>query len=167
VVAYESGVADVADPLGGSFTIERLTDAIEAGAVAYIRKIDDMGGMVRAIEGQFPQKEIADAAYRHQRTVESGGQVVVGVNKFTDSDEARIPIHRLPPDLERDQIARVRDVRARRDNGAVERALARVTEAARGTENLLYPILDAVRALATVGEISDAMRAVFGEYRPG
>jgi methylmalonyl-CoA mutase N-terminal domain/subunit len=165
VIAYESGLADIVDALGGSYAIEALTDRTERLARDYIRKIDELGGMVAAIEKGYVQREIQTTAYRYQLAVESGERVVVGVNRYEADHEEPLPILRVDPTLERDQIDRVRAVRARRDAKKVEAALAAVERAARGDDNVMPPILDAVRAYATVGEISDAMRKVFGEHQ--
>ncbi len=153
------------DPLGGSEYIEKLTDEIEAGARDYIARIDAIGGTLTAIEKGYVQGEIQNAAYQHQRAVEDGKQIVVGVNKFqTDAVEPPKPF-RVDPEMEQRQIERVRELRASRSAEEVSTALANLEKAARGTENLLPRILDCCRALATVGEISDTLRKVFGEYR--
>ncbi len=164
VIAYESGVADTVDPLAGSYAIEQLTNEIERRAVEYIEKIEAMGGMLRAIETGYVQREIQEAAYRYQLAVESGEQVVVGVNRFKIEEEKPIPTLRIDPEIERRQIERVRAVRARRDQIKTEAALAALEEAARTSENLLPRILDCVEAYATVGEISGRLRRVWGEY---
>ena len=165
VIAHESGVADTADPLGGSYAIEQLTDEIENRAANYIEKIDAMGGMLRAIETGYVQREIQESAYRYQRAIETEEAIVVGVNRFQSKEESTIPTLRIDPAIEQAQIERVRRVRERRDSAAVETALAKLEEAARGTENLLPRILDCVEAYATVGEISNRLREVWGEYR--
>lgn len=165
VLAYESGVADVADPLGGSYLIEALTDELERQATAYIEKIDAMGGMLAAIEQGFPQREIQQAAFEYQRAVERNEVVVVGVNRFQVDEEHPIPIQRIDPEIERAQAERVRSLRARRDTAACMAALDALEAAARGTDNLMPYILDAVERYATVGEISDRLRRVFGEYQ--
>ena len=174
IVAYESGIANTVDPLAGSYFVESLTTEIERQALALIEKVDELGGAERAIAAGFFQEEIARSAYAHQLRVEGGQTVVVGVNRFTEgSDAPSIPT----PDfsaLEREQVARVAAVRAKRDNSVIEAALAAIrraappyAESASGVRTPLMPlIVDAVRARATVGEISDALRAVWGEYRP-
>ncbi|HXG67889.1 MAG TPA: methylmalonyl-CoA mutase family protein [Blastocatellia bacterium] len=167
VIAYESGVADTADALAGSYAIEHLTNEIERLASDYIRKIDEAGGMLRAIETGYVQREIERAAYDYQREVESGEQIVVGVNRFTIEEDAAIPLLRIDEELERQQIERLQAVRARRDTLAVNVALDRVEQAARTDENLMPPIIRAVETYATLGEISDRLRAVFGEYKGG
>lgn len=167
VIGYESGVADTADPLGGSYAIEYLANEIERLASDYIEKIDDMGGMLKAIEKGYPQGEIERAAYEYQRRVESGEQVVVGVNRFTSEEEASVPLLRIDPELERQQIERLKAVRVRRDQRAVTEALDQVEQAARGDENLMPHIVRAVESYATLGEISDRLRVVFGEYGGG
>ncbi|MEK6407118.1 MAG: methylmalonyl-CoA mutase family protein [Acidobacteriota bacterium] len=164
VIGYESGVPDTADPLGGAYAIEHLTNEIERLASDYIQKIDDIGGMLRAIEKGFVQREIEHAAYEYQRRVESGEQTIVGVNRFTSDEGATVPLLRIDPELERQQIERLNSVRARRDGDAVSAALDEVEQAARSDENLMPRIIRAVEASATLGEISDRLRAVFGEY---
>ncbi len=165
VIAYESGVAGTADPLAGSYFVESLTNEIEARARQYLDRIDAAGGMLRAIESGMAQREIQESAFRHERAVESGEKIVVGVNRFTEEPGRLPPVLRVSEELERGQVARLRRLRAERDAARVEAALGRVEEAARGTANLMPPILAAVEAHATVGEISDALRRVFGEYR--
>jgi methylmalonyl-CoA mutase N-terminal domain/subunit len=165
IIAYESGVTNTADPVGGSYHIEKLTDAIERGAREYLERIEEMGGTLRAIESGYPQREIQDAAYAYQQAVDRGERVVVGVNRFRDGGEHPIPTFRLDPAVEASQIERLRQVRASRDAARVRKELERLAGAARGTENLMPFILDAAAAYATVGEISDALRSVFGEYR--
>jgi methylmalonyl-CoA mutase, N-terminal domain len=166
VIANETGVADVVDPLGGAWAIEALTDEIERRALGYIARIDRSGGMVRAIEEGFPQREIEDAAYRTQLAIERKQQIVVGVNEFVEDEPPPPDLLSLDPRLEVDQKQRVRDLRRRRDSQAAAEACQAIEDAARGTENVIPRIRAAVRARATVGEISDAMRRVFGEYRP-
>ncbi len=162
VIAFETGVADTVDPLAGSYFVESLTDAIEAGAAEYIAKIDTMGGATRAILRGFQQREIHEAAYRWQRQVETGDAVVVGVNRFTSSDAVKPPILKVDASAESARRERLIALRRRRDAKAVEAALSRVDEAARGDANLMPPILTAVEADATLGEIADRLRAVFG-----
>jgi methylmalonyl-CoA mutase N-terminal domain/subunit len=165
VVAYESGVADTVDPLAGSYAVEQLTNEIEQRALDYLEKIDAMGGMLHAIEIGYVQREIQEAAYQYQRAVETGDAVVVGVNRFRAEEEAGVPTLRIDPSVERAQIERVRALRQRRDNERTEVALTLLEDAARSTENLLPRILDCVESLATVGEISNRLRHVWGEYR--
>ncbi len=164
VIAYESGVSGTADPLGGAYAIEALTDEIERQAMDYLARIDSFGGMLNAIEAGFVQREIEQAAYHYQKSVESGEAIVVGVNRFASEAGTTIPTLRIDPAGERAQIARVRRVRAERNAQAAETALARLSQSARTDENLMPPILAAVEAYATLGEISDTLRAVFGEY---
>jgi methylmalonyl-CoA mutase N-terminal domain/subunit len=165
VIAYESGVTSEPDPLGGSEAIERLTDEIEAGAKEYIARIDGMGGTLAAIEKGYVQSEIQNAAYAYQRAVEEGREIVVGVNKF-QSEEAEPPqTFRIDPELERQQVQRLRDVRASRSSERAEATLVNLKAAARGVDNLMPRILECCAALATVGEISNTLRQVFGEYR--
>ncbi|MEA2676184.1 MAG: methylmalonyl-CoA mutase, N-terminal domain [Chloroflexota bacterium] len=165
VIAYESGVTATPDPLAGSYFVERLTDQLEAAANDYLAEIDTLGGAVKAIEAGYQQRQIQEAAYQSQRRIEAGEQIVVGVNKFMD-DEVHTPdLQRIDPQGERDQIARVQRVRATRDAGAYEASLQALAETARGDGNLVPAIIDAVKAHATLGEISDALRVAFGEHR--
>jgi methylmalonyl-CoA mutase N-terminal domain/subunit len=166
IIAHESGVADTADPFAGSYYLEALTDQIEAEAIKYIEKIDDLGGAVKAIEHGYIQQEIADSAYKYQMGVESGDNIVVGVNKFEAEEESPKNLLRIDDAVETRQIDRLNKVKEERDNEAVKKALAELKEAAEGTDNLMPYILDAVKAYATLGEISDVMRDVFGEYKP-
>ncbi len=166
VIAYESGVADTIDPMAGSYFVESLTDQIEARAAEYISKIDDMGGAVAAIERGFQQREIQQAAYAWQQAVETNREIIVGVNDFQLERDEATELLKVGPELEKRQTARLNALRARRDNAAVAKALARITASARGSDNLMPPIVDAVRVYATLGEISDAMREVFGQFQP-
>jgi methylmalonyl-CoA mutase N-terminal domain/subunit len=165
IVARETGVANTVDPVGGAYAIERMTDEIEAGAKEYIAKIDAMGGMLRAIETGYVQQEIQKSAYQYQRAVETGEQVVVGVNRFQSESGQPIPMLRIDPEIERSQVARLNALRAKRDSAKARQGVAEVERRARGNENLMPAILAAVEAFATVGEISDAMRRAFGEYQ--
>jgi methylmalonyl-CoA mutase N-terminal domain/subunit len=165
VIAYESGVADTIDPMGGSYFVESLTDEIERRAFAYIDSIDKLGGAVTAIENGFQQQEIQQAAYQYQKAIEDGSAIVVGVNKF-ESEEEPTDVMRIDAELERRQREKLSKLRERRDNDAVNKSLAAITEIARGDGNLMPAIIDAVRAYATIGEISDAMREVFGQFQP-
>jgi methylmalonyl-CoA mutase N-terminal domain/subunit len=165
ILAAESGVANTIDPLAGSYVIEKLTDEIEAKAREYLEKIDAMGGMVRAIESGYPQREIQQAAYEYQQAIERGHRVVVGVNQYVDQTRSTPPLLRIDPEIERTQVERLVSLRARRDAPRVQAALQAVEETARTDRNLLPAILDAVKAYATVGEISDTLRRVFGEYQ--
>jgi methylmalonyl-CoA mutase N-terminal domain/subunit len=165
VIAHESGVADIVDALAGSYAIEEFTNQLEGKAVEYIEKIDAMGGMLKAIENGYPQREIQEAAYEYQRAVEKQTEIVVGVNKFQIEENETIPIQRVNPKIEREQIERLQAVRARRDKEKAENALSKLEESARGMENLLPRILDCVENYVTVGEISHRLRKVWGEYR--
>jgi methylmalonyl-CoA mutase N-terminal domain/subunit len=165
VIAYESGAAQTIDPLAGSYYIESLTDEIEKRAAEYLGTIEVMGGMLKAIERGFVQQEIQNAAYKYQQAVDEGEAIVVGVNRFEVQDEKPIPIQKIDPALESKQVERVRALRVKRDAGPWKAAVGQVEEAARSGENVMQRILTAVEAYATVGEISDAMRRVFGEYR--
>jgi len=164
VLAYESGVTQTPDPLGGSYFLEKLTLETEQAAQRYIERIDGMGGMIAAIEAGFPQREIAAASYRYQREVESGERVIVGVNRFQSGGH---PIELLQIDeaSARQQSAKLAALRQRRDNGGVSRSLDALRRSAEGRENTMPSILDAVRAYATLGEICDALRGVFGVYQ--
>jgi methylmalonyl-CoA mutase N-terminal domain/subunit len=164
IIAHETGVANVADPVGGSRHIEELTDKIEAGARERIARLDALGGTLAAIERGYIQGQIQNSAYQAARRVERGQTVIVGVNRFRQEGWQAAPVFRLDPEIERQQVARLRDLRASRA-GDVEKKLAAVEHAAAVTENLLPRILEACEALATVGEISDRLRKVFGEYR--
>jgi methylmalonyl-CoA mutase N-terminal domain/subunit len=164
IIANESGVADVIDPLGGAWAVEKLTDEIEGKADEYLRKIDDLGGMVQAISKGYVQREIQEASYTWQKRVEAKEQVVVGVNAFK-SEDPPVPVMKVDPALEAQQAARVRALRKERNGAAAQGAVDAVRAAARGKENLMPHIVAAVKAEATLGEISDALRDVFGEYR--
>jgi methylmalonyl-CoA mutase N-terminal domain/subunit len=164
IIGYESGVPQTVDPLAGSYYIETLTNEIEKRAAEYLGKIEVLGGMLKAIERGFVQQEIQNAAYEYQRAVDRGEAVVVGVNRFELEEEKPIPIQRIDGSLEPKQVERLRALRGRRDRGAWEASLSAVEGAARSGENLMPKILAAVEAYATVGEISDTMRRVFGEY---
>ncbi|RMH37882.1 MAG: methylmalonyl-CoA mutase [Deltaproteobacteria bacterium] len=165
IIAEESNVPAVADPLGGSYFVETLTDQIEAEAMKYIAKIDEMGGIVKAVEEGYPQREIARSAYEFQRQVDSGERVIVGVNKYVTTEGDNIPTLKIDLEPERNQIARVQAVRARRDAAAVDRALANVRAAVRDdAQNVMPPIIEAVEAYATLGEICAIFREEFGEH---
>ncbi len=165
IIANESGVVNTVDPVAGSYAIEKLTNEIESGAEEYIAKIDAMGGMLRAVEAGFVQQEIQKAAYEYQQAVDSGEQVVVGVNRFQADEERPIPTLQIDPAVEAAQIARLNALRTRRDTTKTKSALAEIERRARTTENLMPAILQAVESYATVGEISDALRRAFGEYQ--
>src|SRR5262249_11919287 len=156
IIAFESGVPNTVDPVGGSYAIEKLTNEVEAKATEYLKKIDSLGGMLAAIESGWVQTQIQDAAYQYQRSIETKDRIVVGVNEFKTEDDGDIPIHFIDPALERGQIEALAQLRSKRDARAVARALERLDNAARSSENLLSFILEAVEAYATVGEISDA-----------
>jgi len=164
VIAHESGVADVIDPLAGSYTIEALTDEIEARAMSYIEKIDAMGGAVKAVESGYMQREIAESAYQYQRDIETKARTIVGVNEFTIEEAPLKDILRINPEVEQKQKEKLNGVKKQREPGQVTRALAAIKKAAETAENLTPHIVDAVKSYATVGEISDTLRAVFGEY---
>ncbi len=165
VVAFESGVGDTIDPLGGSYFIEDLTDRIENGASELIGTIDRAGGVVAAIEEGFIQRQIENSAYDYQLEIERGERIVVGVNAFQTEEQGKPPLLRIDPEVERQQVARLRELKKNRDNGKVRSALERLTRAAGGTDNLMPFILEAVRAYGTLGEICGSLRGVFGEYR--
>jgi methylmalonyl-CoA mutase, N-terminal domain len=164
IIAHETGVTNTIDPLGGSHFVEALTDRMEEAAYAYFARIDELGGMVEAIKQNFPQREIADAAFRYQREVDSRQRIVVGVNDFRLEGEEGIPILRIDPDLERKQVGRLQAVRARRDSQAVESALVQLAEVAAGDGNLMEPLITCARAHVSEGEIVEALQRVFGSY---
>ena len=166
VIASEAGVAGTVDPLGGSYAIEQLTDEFEAQALAYIARIDALGGALAAIEAGYPQSEVETAAYAHQRAVESGARVVVGVNAFTAEAEPPLPVHKLDPQIEQRQVARVRALRQSRDGERASALLAQLEQAARGTANLMPLFIECVEHAVTLGEICRVLRSVWGEYRP-
>jgi methylmalonyl-CoA mutase N-terminal domain/subunit len=165
ILAHESGVANTVDPVGGSYAIEHLTNELEAGAREYVERIDALGGMLRAIETGYVQREIQKAAYEYQQSVERKERIVVGVNRYRTERQEPIPILRVDPAIEQEQVERVRALRARRDAARANKAIAEVESRARSGANLMPAILAAVEAYATVGEISDAMRRVFGEHQ--
>jgi len=165
VIAYESGVADTADPLAGSYAIEELTNQVAERAEEYLKKIEALGGMLRAIETGYVQREIQEAAYRYQRAIESKEEIVVGVNRFQIEAEPAVPLLRIDPALEQAQVERVSALRARRDARVTDIALNKLEQAAPTTANLLPHILECVESYATVGEISNRLRRVWGEYR--
>jgi methylmalonyl-CoA mutase N-terminal domain/subunit len=165
VIAHETGVTKASDPLGGSTYVEELTDRIERGARDYISRIDAMGGTLAAIERGWIQSEIQNASYEAQQRIEHGDQVVVGVNKFRQEGDGAPPPFRIDPEIERQQIDRLRDLRASRSASTVTARLSELEAAARSGDNLMPRILAACESLCTVGEIADTLRRVFGEYR--
>ncbi len=164
IIAYESGVTKTADPLAGSFYLESLTRTLEANATNLLEKVEDLGGARKAIESGFVHREIQESAYRFQKSVDEGRTIIVGVNKFTEGSSGP-KIQRIDPELERVQIRQEKKMKQARDNSSVRRALGQLTRSARRQQNLVADILRAVRADCTVGEISDALRDSFGEYR--
>ncbi|HEU4402598.1 MAG TPA: methylmalonyl-CoA mutase family protein [Candidatus Polarisedimenticolia bacterium] len=167
IIAEESGVTNTIDPLAGSYFVESLTDRLEKAALDYIQRIDAMGGIVAAIEAGFPQREIAEASYRYQRQVDAGEKTVVGVNRHVEGDTLKVPLLKIGKDVERAQVERLRRTRAGRDAGRHAQALQALEAAARRPGNLMPPILDAIRAYASVGEICGTLKTVFGAYREG
>lgn len=166
ILAYEIGVTNVIDPLGGSYYIEYLTSKLEEEAYRYFEKIEKMGGMVAAIKAGYPQREIAEAAYRYQKELEEKKRIIVGVNEFTLEDEKiEIPLLRVDPEVERKQVERLQNLRKERDNIVCERRLKELKMAAKSNENIMYPILECARAYCTLGEIINALKEVFGEYK--
>ena len=165
VLAHEAGVTGTVDPLGGSWAIEALTDAVEADALALIAETDRLGGAVPAISAGFPQRAIHDAAFAYQREVESGERVIVGVNRFVEEQMSTPPIVRIDPAREREQVAALAAFRATRDAAAIARSIAAIKAAANGLDNLMPLLIDGVKAGLTVGEISGALREVWGEHR--
>ena len=168
ILASEGGLTDTADPLAGSYFVESMTDAVEEEAWEYIRRIDELGGSVKAVEERFMQQEIEDSAYRYQREVEREERTIVGVNRYVTegSDDPDMELHTVDETIRDRQTERLRELKETRDNAAVERALADLKDAAKGSENLLYPMKEALAELATLGEVSNTLRGVFGEYRP-
>ena len=164
LIAHESGVAHTVDPLAGSYYIESLTDRIEAEATAYIEKVDEMGGMVRAIEQRYPQGEIEQSSYRYQQQIERGQRIIVGVNRYAAEVDTRPEILTVSAEATRRQIDRLNQIRQQRDESLVVRTLTTLEEAARSDANLMPLVVDAVRAYASVGEICDTLRRVFGEH---
>jgi methylmalonyl-CoA mutase, N-terminal domain len=167
VIAHESGVDRVVDPLAGSYYVEYLTDEMEKRAREYLERIDAMGGIIRAVEEGYPQKEIGESAYRYQREVEEGDRLIVGLNAFKSTQKTPIALLKIDEKVLEEQTDRLAEVKASRDAAAVEAALAKVEAAARGSDNLMPPVLEAVKAYATLGEISDVFRKVWGQYREG
>jgi methylmalonyl-CoA mutase N-terminal domain/subunit len=166
VIAHETGVAHTADPLGGSWYVEHMTDELERQAYDYFERIAKLGGVIPAIEENFFQREIAEASFQYQNEVESGQRIIVGVNGYQIDDDELIPTLKVDPALERKQVDRLKAMKAGRDSAAVEAALARLkTEAARERSNLMYPIIDAARCYTTMGEMCDALREVWGVWR--
>ncbi len=165
IIAYESGVPKTVDPLAGSYYIESLTDSIERKAFEYIDKIEDLGGMVKAIESGYVQQEISNRAYEYQKEVEAGKQIVVGVNKFTIEEEPPKSILKVNDQVEQEQIEKLKKLKGKRDNEKVRKALTALENAARTDDNIMYPIIEAVKVYATLGEISNVLRDVFGEYK--
>jgi methylmalonyl-CoA mutase N-terminal domain/subunit len=165
ILAHEVGVTETPDPLAGSYLVESLTDQVEAAAQAYLDEIDALGGAIAAIEAGYQQRHIQDAAYRVQRQIEAGERIVVGVNRFTDDESVRPPLQRIDPALEREQVERIARLRADRDAVAWAAALQRLERVARSSENVMPAIIEAVSARATLGEISDRLRVVWGEHR--
>jgi methylmalonyl-CoA mutase N-terminal domain/subunit len=166
IIGYESGVVDTVDPLGGSFFVETMTNEIEQRAWEYIDKIEGMGGAVQAIEAGFYQDEIADAAYRIAQGIESGERPIVGVNKFTTEEADEVEIQQIEEQAAKRQVKRLTELKKSRDNDAVKQRLKEIEDAAKGTDNLLYPMKEALRARATLGEVSDTLRGIFEEYHP-
>jgi methylmalonyl-CoA mutase N-terminal domain/subunit len=165
IIAHESGVAATPDPLGGSYFVEALTARVEEEAMRYIRRIDEMGGIIAAVERGYPQKEIADSAYKFQMQLERAERIIVGVNRFVSDEDVAIPVLRIDPEIERRQIERTRSVRAKRDPAAHGRAMGALRDACMSDKNLMPFVLDAVRTYATLGEISDIFREAYGVYR--
>jgi len=166
IIAAELGVVDTADPLAGSYFVESLTEQVEAGAREYLDKIDGMGGAVAAIEAGFPQDEIEQAAFEYTKAVDAGEKVIVGVNKYVEEKHGVVDVFPVDPSGQADQAGRIKRMRAERDQSGVDAALAEVAAAARGTQNLLLPMKEALRRRATLGEVSDVLRDAFGVYQP-
>ena len=166
ILAHEAGLTETVDPLAGSYFVESLTDEVEAAAWQKIREIDDLGGSVRAIEEYHMQREIEDAAFRYQKAIESEEQVVVGVNRYVSEGDPEMDLHSVDESIRERQAERLEKLRDERNEREVKAALDRVTKAATGEENLLYPMKEALAAYGTLGEVSDTLREVYGEFRP-
>ncbi len=166
ILANEAAVTDTADPLAGSYYVESLTDAVEEEAWEYIKRIDGIGGSVKAIEEHFMQREIEEAAYRYQREVEREERIIVGVNRYATDEDPEMELHTVDESIKGRQVERLEKLKDSRDSSAVENALADLKKAAEGADNLLYPMKEALANLATLGEVSDTLREVFGQYRP-
>jgi methylmalonyl-CoA mutase N-terminal domain/subunit len=168
ILASEGGLTETADPLGGSYFVESLTDAVEEEAWEYINRIDELGGAVKAIENRYMQGEIEEAAFRYQREVEKKDRIIVGLNRYTEEtgDDPEMELHSVDESIRDQQTERLQELRDSRNNREVERALGKLKEAAEGDANLLYPMKEALSANATLGEVSDTLRDVFGQYRP-
>jgi methylmalonyl-CoA mutase N-terminal domain/subunit len=164
IIAHESGVANTIDPLAGSYFVEKLTDEMEEEANRYFQQIEAIGGVIRGIETGYFQRELAESAYRYQMEIDHRERIIVGVNEYVADEPIEIPILEMDPQGYERQVARLNRVRAERDNAAVEKALRELEDAARGDENLMYPIIEAVRVYATLGEMMGVFRKVFGEY---
>ena len=167
LIAEESGACETIDPLGGSYFVEKMTDQIEARALELMSRIEEMGGMTKAIESRFPQKEIERSAYAYQSAVEKGDIVVVGVNKYRGGDSLQPAAFTINPEIERHYREKLGRLRSERDDGKVEQLLSALEKTARGTANLLPPIIEAVKGDCTLGEISSTLEKVFGRYEPG
>ena len=167
ILAHESGAADTIDPLAGSYYVESLTDGVEADAFEILEEVDDRGGMLEAVKSQWVQRQIQDVAFERQQEIEAGERVIVGVNEFQVDEEPEMDLEEVDPEQEAEQRERLQEIKADRDGEAVDAALASLREAARGDENVMPHVVDAVKAYATVQEISDVFRDEFGEYKPG
>ena len=165
IIAHESGITNTVDPLGGSYYLENLTNKMEEAVYEYLKKLDDMGGMVSAIEKGFPQKEIKEAAYKYQREIDSKERVIVGVNDFMAEERTPVEVFKTDPDVERKQIQRLKDVKRNRDEKMLKNTLHNLKRTAKGDENLMPFIIEAVKSYATIGEICDVLKGVFGTYR--
>jgi methylmalonyl-CoA mutase, N-terminal domain len=164
VIAHETGVANTADPLGGSYFVEALTDKMEERCYEYFAKIDELGGMVEAVKRNYPQREIADAAFTLQQEIDAGERVVVGVNRYTEGGDGQHEILRIDPTLERKQVDRLQSARARRSGAEVERTLTDLRSIAAGKGNMMDPLIECARAGASEGEIVESLQQVFGRY---
>lgn len=165
VLAYETGVVNTIDPLAGSYFVETFTNQMEEGAEEYFRKIDELGGVLGAIQENFFQQEIADAAYRYQQEIESKDRIIVGINDFVNEEKDKIDLLKIDPEVERAQVNRVKALKQSRDNIRVQTTLDDLKVAAQGSDNLIPKIMDAVRAYATEGEMIAVLKEIFGEYR--
>ena len=166
IIAHETGVTDTVDPLGGSYFLETLTNQVEAGSYDYFRRIEDLGGVIPALEAGFFQREIAEAAYRYQLEEDRNERITVGVNEYVSDESLDIPLLRVDREGEQQQVDKLNQVRRRRDNREVAQKLRALEQAARGSDNLMAPLLETVKAYATLGEMMGVFRSVFGEYQP-
>ncbi|KKN03439.1 hypothetical protein LCGC14_1107600, partial [marine sediment metagenome] len=164
IIAHESGVTDTVDPLAGSYYVEWLTNKMEEEAEKYFQQIEELGGVIPAIKANFPQKEIANASYKYQREIESNERIIVGVNQYQQEDQYNVPLLKIDENVAIEQVNKLNNLKQERDNNKVQQALLKLKEAAKGTENLMPYIMDAIRVYASIGEIINKLKEVFGVY---